>query len=430
MKKQILNRCTRRTFFAASALGLAGLGTQGNALLADEIPAVTDTSALDDVVESFPCLQNPTGHSMNVLWTVKRPATGWVEYGRTEALGQIVRPAVCGLYPWVDRFLAIPIENLLPNTTYFYRTVTVGMDFPRYAQIKSGTPIVSEIFSFRTPGPQSERGSFVVANDTHETPDVLNAATKRFAELNADYTIFNGDLAHDTNSADQMVKATVLAGQTPFAATHPLLVAMGNHDHRGPWARNLEKLILPWQQDSRFRSLGRNFALRQGPIALIGMDTGEDKPDTHPVWAGLSAFGPYRQLQTEWLAATLAQPEIESAPFIVVFCHIPLFDDRPDANPGNILEGYASWQQDCAEAWAPLFQRHGVQAVIVAHEHRFRADAPCDGRSWLQVCGGGCNLQKDATLIHGQATSDKLTLTAEKLVDGSQLGSWDLTPRS
>ena len=28
-----------------------------------------------------------------------------------------------------------------------------------------------------------------------------------------------------------------------------------------------------------------NFALRLGPIALVGLDTGEDKPDAHPVFA-------------------------------------------------------------------------------------------------------------------------------------------------
>ena len=38
--------------------------------------------------------------------------------------------------------------------------------------------------------------------------------------------------------------------------------------------------------------LGRCFTLRHGPLAIVGLDTGEDKPDRHPAWAGLANFEP------------------------------------------------------------------------------------------------------------------------------------------
>src|SRR5690606_23030673 len=123
-------------------------------------------------------------------------------------------------------------------------------------------------------------------------------------------------------SDDQIVANTLRPAGSDFAATRPLLFTSGNHDVRGAAARSLASALVDWPDQG---TLGRSFAVRQGPLAIIGLDTGEDKPDRHPVFAGLASFEPYRKAQGVWLEQTLARPDIANAPYIVVFCHIPLW---------------------------------------------------------------------------------------------------------
>ncbi len=41
------------------------------------------------------------------------------------------------------------------------------------------------------------------------------------------------------------------------------------------------------------------------------MDTGEDKPDTHPVYNGLADFDQYRSEQAQWLQKEVQSDEFE-----------------------------------------------------------------------------------------------------------------------
>ena len=140
-----------------------------------------------------------------------------------------------------------------------------------------------------------------------------------------------------------------------------------------------------------------NFAVRNGDVAMIGMDTGEDKPDAHPKWFGLANFEPYRRAQAAWLEAALARPDIASAKFKVVFCHIPLFappesDDYAHDGVKIDPEDYARWSRECHDLWSPILVRAGVKVVIVGHRHFYRYDPATAERPWAQVMGGGPSL--------------------------------------
>lgn len=423
----------RRSFFGT----LAGLGAaawtrklsaavESNAEMPDELRA-----ELADAADSFPMLQRPTDDAISVTWAVKRPATGWVEWGPTPELGRTARDSSGGLFPYEERFLSATMTGLEPGKTYYYRTMTRGLDFRSYGRLAGGEPQAGAVYSFQTPSADSARGSFAVINDTHENDPSLDAETALIEKYAPDCVVWNGDLLNDVNSADQAVHGICQAGTTPWQSTRPVLLAAGNHDHRGPWARNLTKIFLPRNEESKkYRSLIYNFALRVGPLALIGLDTGEDKPDFHPIWEGLADFDRLRVLQAEWLKETLARPEIAAAPFVVAFCHIPLFDKRPDANPGDILEGWAAWQKRCSELWSPILNKHDVRTLIVAHEHTTaEADLPDDNRVWTQIHGGGQNLEKNATFIHGAVEDGELVVRRYWAKDGGALGEWRFQPR-
>ncbi len=42
------------------------------------------------------------------------------------------------------------------------------------------------------------------------------------------------------------------------------------------------------------------FVKRIGPLAIVCLDTGEDKPDSRDVWGGMAAYEPYREAQKKY----------------------------------------------------------------------------------------------------------------------------------
>lgn len=57
---------------------------------------------------------------------------------------------------------------------------------------------------------------------------------------------------------------------------------------------------------------------------FIKLDTGEDKSDTHPVYAGITDFDAYRTEQAEWLKKLVASKEYKKAKYHVVISHFPM----------------------------------------------------------------------------------------------------------
>ena len=184
-------------------------------------------------------------------------------------------------------------------------------------------------------------------------------------------------------------------------------------------------------------ALVRNFAVRQGDIALIGLDTGEDRPDEHPWHAGLSNCTAYRHAQTAWLEDALERPEIKSAPFVVASCHIPLLPRMSERdNP-------MWWSEAAAKEWGPVFTRHGVQAVIVGHMHEYRCNEADTSRSWAQIEGGGFergernlggrivrNEGYFPTVIEGKVAGGRLVVAVHDVWRNRIAGVHEFPPRS
>lgn len=418
----------RRNFLGL--LGVSGAGMLAGSALSNSPLQARETAAERPLVDSPPVLQCPTENSIAVVWAVGQPAAGYVEFGtEKEKLENTAHGEIFGLKPYHDRFLQVRIEGLKPNTRYFYRTATRSFQYITAYKFESGEPVYSKVYSFTTPGPNKDTGSFSVINDTHHHQDTLKLLTHRLAELGSDYTIWNGDLVSSVDSADQVVDGIIRPANSDFAAERPLLFVPGNHDYRGVWARNLPQALPTWNHpDPLDRKNGRNFVVRTGPLALIGLDTGEDKPDHHPAWAGLARFEPYRIAQRDWLQRVMKRPEVATAPFAVAFCHIPIFDSRPDANGGDVLERWAQFQRQAGNLWGPILSENGIQLLIAAHMHAFRFDPATPDRKWAQLVGGG-HTRKPITVIHGKADAEKLEVVADELAEGGELGRWTFPKR-
>ena len=426
------------------------LGALGAAFAAPALLAQENSTSEPKLVDSLPSLQCPTRHAITVVWAVGQPAAGFVQYGTDKNnLDQAAYGEVFGQKAYSERFMQIRIEGLQPNTRYFYRTVTRPFRFVNAYNFQQGEPVSSEMFSFETPSENKPGATFSVINDTHNKPPLLKAVGERLRKLNSDYTVWNGDVV-DHYTDEQVAIDTILnPGGSAFATEKPILFVPGNHDYRGKWARNLPLCLAthPMPEDLRPRqiaqfsrplidpamelelSTGRNFVVRQGPLALIGLDTGEDKPDNRSEWGGLAMFEPYRIKQRDWLAKVLQSEQVHSAPFVVAFCHIPLFDSRPDANGGDLPTGYSAFQRQAGNLWGPLLTEHGVQAVISAHTHRVRIDQPTAERTWAQIVGGGSNMERDVAVIHGKAEGDKLEIVVDSVSTNAELERWAFAPR-
>ena len=411
-------------------LGLLGLSGAG---LFSGIPLASAQEKPErPLVDSPPVLQCPTENSIAVAWAVGRSAAGLVEFGTDkDKLDQIAMGDVTGLNAYHDRYLQVRLHGLKPNTRYYYRTVTAPFIFHHGHKLERQEPVASDVFSFETPGPDGEAASFSVINDTHNNQPTLKRLTDRLAEIGSDYTVMNGDIVSSYDNSEIAVEAILRPGGSAFATERPMLFVPGNHDHRGQWARNLPLAVPLWEHAApEDRRLPRNFVVRKGPLALIGLDTGEDKPDWHPAWGGLARFEPYRIAQRDWLERMLKSPTVATAPFVVAFCHIPIFDADPEANGGDVLERWAQFQRQAGNLWGPLLTKYGVQLLVAAHRHRFRCDAPTADRTWMQIVGGGHEPNGQITVIHGKASGNTLEVAVDELNSGKELGRWTFPKRT
>lgn len=365
----------------SEARGSAYEGTGGEALVVGE-----------------PCLQAPAETTMGISWSVSGLAKGVVEYADNPEFkdSKKVKSGGYGLVPIDIDALNVRLENLKPSTRYYYRTITTPFtDYRNIYNAKLGEPIVGATHSFQTLGPKTA-AHICVFSDTHAQWPVCQQVAKKLKALKPSLAVWNGDATNTTQHKRTAVEIFLNPpiADKDYAADIPIAFESGNHDFRGSWISKKEEVILPRHPAERLAQewdLKWNFAVRVGDLAVIGMDTGEDKPDDHPKWFGLANFSPYRKAQAAWLERALARPDIAKAKFKVVVCHIPLWYLKETDDDGTTISknGYAYWMREAYELWNPLMEKAGVQLVIAGHRHMYHYVKPGAGHSWHQfICGG------------------------------------------
>ncbi len=369
------------------------------------------------LIASPPVVQHPSAHGVTINFAVSSLATGWVQWGSSaEQLDHTAIAHDHGLISASDRALSIRLpldDGKFTGQTLFYRVVAQPLAYKNAYELQRGEPQSSPVYALRLPDPGAAEVTIAIVNDTHEQAQTLRALHDRLDAIDPDVLVWNGDTCNDFDAQDDPLQIVLNPAGDPqlsWAAQRPLLFVPGNHDVRGARARELSMGLSGWPGQA---DLPYNFALRLGPIALVGLDTGEDKPDAHPVFAGTAAFEPYRQMQAQWLKSAVQRPEIAEAPVRIVVCHIPL-RGRPRDNDGTTLEGFAAYSGMGAELWLPTLRAAGFQAVVSGHTHRHRVDEPTDAEPLAQVVGGGPQPER-ATLTLLRARAGEVELRVEDL---------------
>ncbi len=357
-----------------------------------------------------PVVSGPAPEAMTILQPLQRTATGHLEYAVEDGEWQRVDGGEGGMRPLSGHVLKFRLPPLPPGKNVKYRVVArtagwVKVKHFYHGEFKAGQPQTSPEQSFRTLDPAAETTTFSVWNDTHENSETLQALDGLTTAAQPDFMLWNGDQSNDIHFERDMAGQFLHPAGLAIAHRWPLAYVRGNHDVRGPAARFLPDFT--GTPDDRFY-----YGFRSGPLAALVLDTGEDKPDDHPIFGGMAAFEEMQREQAEWLRRVVKETWFQEASHKVLFCHIPLWFNHP-----RIPQGGFDGARYCRDLWAPTLVEAGVTLVISGHTHDFLWMPATAERPITQLVGGAPQ-PKFATYIEGRATRSELKLKMTKL-DGT-----------
>jgi acid phosphatase type 7 len=345
------------------------------------------------VIVHGPYLVAPTETSVVIAWTTDTPCHSKVLYG----IGKPSLEAIHvkdGLLP-VGTNHSVKITDLMPGQTYQYQVVSTRVVKLKGYWPDKGLSARSEVSTFSTFDSARPSTMFYAMSDTHEDVARIKALMTLADWKQADFLLHLGDAFDTVESEDQVFSKwldPILLGIGPAKA---LIYARGNHDTRGPFARSLSTLVP--LEDERFY-----YARDAGPIHLVVVDSGEDKPDNTNVYAQLNAFGPYRQKEFAWLEEhTRSNKRMAEAPFRIVAMHQPAW--------GYVEGGNERWTD-----WA---NRSKIDLIIAGHTHRFSYIKPGDRKNDYPIITVG---QDQLAKVEATATQLRISVVAK---DGSTVHS-------
>ena len=306
------------------------------------------------VITRGPYLHAPTDTSATITWMTDLPSRARVVFGTSDDLNREAFSVTHGLMD-VGTLHSVRLTGLKAGQRYRYRVAaTPVLELPAYWP-KTGREIQSDVFSFTTFDARKPTAVFASISDTHESIGRIDTLMQRIDWSTLDALVHTGDAFNGVSSEAQVWDHWLTPMiRTGIRQATPLIFARGNHETRGPFARALAKYV-PIEEDRFY------FARDIGPVHLLVLDTGEDKPDSTQVYAGLNQFATYRDTELAWFQQHARTPRARSAPFRVVVMHQPTFG-----------WGWRSPASDAARAeWESAANVAGVDLVIAGHNHRF-----------------------------------------------------------
>jgi predicted phosphodiesterase len=300
------------------------------------------------VITNGPFLTGMSETSVMVVWSTDTPCHSRVTYGTGGTSDRTAEPTEHGMLP-VSTQHTVHLENLEPGQTYQYqaestRVVKLNAYWP-----EKGLAVTSQSSTFRTFDRSAAAASFSVVTDTHGDVERIDTLMKLIDWDRTDFLVHAGDAFDWIDSEDQLLRNWLVPISRALDRTRPLVYARGNHDLRGPFARNLFEYVPTPEQ--RFY-----YARDHGPVHLMVADTCEDKSDDTNVYAGLNRCKEYREGELAWFEQHLKTADrVRTAPFRVMVAH------QPDWG----------WVDGQNERWTDMVNRAGVDLVLAGHAHQF-----------------------------------------------------------
>jgi len=353
-----------------------------------------------------PYLQSVGETEATIVWTTNNNATAWVELAPDDeshfyAQERPKHYAVKDGFKNVSTIHNVKLEGLEPGVKYRYRvysqevTSHVGTNV-QYGKVAATGVYRQKPLAFRTLSTSKTEATFAIINDIHGKNDVMENLLGQLKWDETDLVFFNGDMADNLVSEEQMFGAFVDTGVKLFASETPMFYARGNHETRGNFAIKFADYF-PTNSGELY------YMFRQGPICFVVLDGGEDKPDSDIEYSGIVAFDDFRTKQAKWLQEVLKSPTYRDAPYKVIVCHIPPF---------------SGWHgpRDIAKKFVPILNEAKAQIMISGHLHRHMKKEPEAGSHNFPVL-----VNSNVNMVKASANNERLQIDvvdqAGKIVD-------------
>ncbi len=293
-----------------------------------------------------PYLQHPTADAITVC-VVSRTARAVAFQWRSDRAQPPAKAPVAEALsipgtPWTR--WSVRLQGLVAGAVPAYRLTIDGREGP-WIEFKPIDPAAKEL-------------RFAVFNDIHDQLATLDRLLPHAPADTHEFTVLLGDCWNDPqtkNGAERVFRTLDGFVRRLDAARKPMLYVRGNHDLRGPFARQLARLFVAprLQPEAPLGEQDVTLAFAAGPAFLVFADTGEDFEKQKEV------FNTLRDRQTPWLRSELASPAAQGR-WRLFLSHIPLFND-------NI------WNSEHARrAWTPTLEAGRVDAAFAGHDHGWK----------------------------------------------------------
>ena len=359
-----------------------------------------------------PYLQQVTSSGAVVVWATREPGPASVRYGRPGGSTQTA-VAVTTRYDASDTGLTFdlyhheaPLFGLASDAEYVYDPFMGGQD------VTSGSD------RFRTaPVPGTGSVRFIAFGDSGTGSTQQRDLAARMTADDFDIALHTGDIAYGSSNGTGDGSHATLTNwffgiYRDWLRRVPMFPSPGNHDSRastGDGVHYLESFVLPDHNGERY------YSFDYGPVHFVALDTEYSFQDSTR-----------RARQIEWLDADLAAT---TRPWKVAYFH------RSPYSAG----GEHGSDLAVREIFAPVFERHGVQLVLSAHEHTYERTHPLPlgdprGVTYVVTGGGGAPLYPSGTkswtaasasvwhYVRAEATDCELAIEAVR-IDGAVFDS-------
>jgi 3',5'-cyclic AMP phosphodiesterase CpdA len=225
----------------------------------------------------------------------------------------------------------------------------VGLQYRRqifsYVTHLKGSPTHTVAYTPFDPPPAVH---IAVAGDVGDSGSRLDATGTAIADLGSttpyDAVLLVGDNVYPSGDPAKLPETVFVPFASVLDQGAQLLAILGNHDVKeGNGPEQMSALGMP----------GRWWAEPIGDVLLVGLDS--NTPDDPQ--------------QMRFLERTLAAT---GATWKIVALHHPPYS-----------AGYQGSDKDAREAFAPRFERYGVQLVLSGHEHDYQRSEPINGVTYV-----------------------------------------------
>lgn len=307
-----------------------------------------------------PYLQEVTTEGATIVFQTSQRAFSWVELKISDG-NESSRwySSKDGLKMAYNTFNSIRLENLEKGKEYEYRILSKEIrNFQPY-KVLFGDSIATQWYKFSTIDPNKKGASIFITSDIHGDAKKL----KKLLTL-ADYKTCNaffyvGDMMNYIDQPDAPFTSFIDTSVKLFASSIPFEVVRGNHEIRGDLARTYSSYF-PKKNGKIYGS----YLL--GDVMIVMLDSGEDKAESHWVYAGLTDCDAYRTEQAEWLEKLIKTEEYKKAKYRIVLSHFPMV-------MGSKWKEEKMWYgwEDAIHKFLPILNKANVDLLVSGHTHRY-----------------------------------------------------------